>query len=309
MANSIGDASDTDINITTLIDILPVAQAHEVAIAKLREDLRAAHQEVNRLNAEVNRLNAENRDQRSTIFTANREIEEYKADDIAKRLKEAEESDTPARLTAADAHQRCADLLGQAIAAEHKLAKAEGECAELRTCVKNLEDQKIEVRGEYEEKLVLSKAEFEKDMRNEYEEKLVLSKAEFEMTMRNEYEAKLVLPNAEFEMTMRNEYEAKLVLPNAESNSEIALTAPVQSVVKKRRLGELEGAEETQNTFTLPKRRKEKIVACVECFRNKTIRHCDNSHTCPACASRGSPCIRMKCNNYDEVSSDRTKCI
>ncbi|KAI4938254.1 hypothetical protein J4E85_000693 [Alternaria conjuncta] len=290
MANSIGDASDTDINITTLIDILPVAQAHEVAIAKLREDLRAAHQEVNRLNAEVNRLNAENRDQRSTIFTANREIEEYKADDIAKRLKEAEESDTPARLTAADAHQRCADLLGQAIAAEHKLAKAEGECAELRTCVKNLEDQKIEVRGEYEEKLVLSKAEFEKDMRNEYEEKLVLSKAEFEMTM-------------------RNEYEAKLVLPNAESNSEIALTAPVQSVVKKRRLGELEGAEETQNTFTLPKRRKEKIVACVECFRNKTIRHCDNSHTCPACASRGSPCIRMKCNNYDEVSSDRTKCI
>jgi len=191
MANSIGDARDTDIDITTPIDILPIAQVHEVAIAKLRDELRAAHRE-------VNRLNAENREQRSTIFTANRKIEEYnQAEDFAKRLKAVEESDISARLTAADAHKRCADLLGQAIAAEHKLAKAEGECAELRTSVGNLTDQKMGMRREYEETLVLSKAEFEMAMCNEYEEKLVLSKAEFEMTMRDEYEAKLVLYKAE----------------------------------------------------------------------------------------------------------------
>ncbi|KAI4628339.1 hypothetical protein J4E80_002477 [Alternaria sp. BMP 0032] len=226
MANSIGDASGTNINTITLIDILPVAQKQGVEIAKLRDDLRAAYRD-------VNRLNAENREQRSTIFTANRKIEEYnKAEDFARRLKAVEESDISTRLTAADAHQRCADLLGQAIAAEHKLAKAEGECAELRTSVKNLTDQKMGMRCEYEETLVSSKAEFEIAMRNEYEEKLVLSKAEFEMTM-------------------RNEYEAKLVSLKAESKSEMALTAPIQSMVKKRPFGDLDGAEYDFITFSL----------------------------------------------------------
>jgi len=104
MANNIGGASGTNINITTLIEILPVAQKQGIGLAKLRDDLRAAHRE-------VNRLNAENREQRSTIFTANRKIEEYKeAEDFSKRLKALERSDISARLTAADAHQRCANL-------------------------------------------------------------------------------------------------------------------------------------------------------------------------------------------------------